>query len=47
MGLGDMRTPVTSSDGDDGQFGDNDSSANGSCDFLGTFDTETDVTILV
>jgi hypothetical protein len=38
-------TPVTSSDGDDGELGDDDGSADSGSDFLGGLDTETDVTL--
>jgi len=38
-------TPVTSSDGDDGELGDDDGGADGGCDFLGGLDTETNVTL--
>jgi hypothetical protein len=38
-------TPVTTSNGDDGQLGDNDSSSDSSGDFLGSLDTETDVAL--
>jgi hypothetical protein len=38
-------TPVTSSDGNDGELGDNDSGADGGRDFLRSLDTETDVTL--
>ena len=42
-GLGNVGSPVSSSDRDDGEFGNDDSSSDGSSDFLGTLDTETDV----
>ena len=45
MRLTEVGTPVTPSDGDDGELGDNDSGADGSCDFLGGLDTETDVAV--
>ena len=40
-------TPVTSSDWENAQLGDDDSSADGSGDFLGGLDTETNVTLRV
>ena len=40
-------TPVTSSNWDNGQLGDDNSSTDGSCDFLGGLDTETDVSLRV
>lgn len=43
--LTEVGTPVTSSDGDDGELGDDDGGADGSCDFLGGLDTETNVTL--
>ncbi len=39
-----MGTPITSTSGDDGEFRDDDGSSDGGSDFLGAFDTETDVT---
>ena len=45
MRLTEVGTPVTPSDGDDGELGDDDSGADGSCDFLGGLDTETDVAL--
>lgn len=38
-------TPISSSNWDNGQLGDDDSSTDGSCDFLGGLDTETDVSL--
>lgn len=38
-------TPVTATDGDNGELGDDDGSADGSCDFLGGLDAETDVAL--
>jgi hypothetical protein len=35
--------PVSATDRNDGEFGDDDSGADGGCDFLGGLDTETDV----
>ena len=40
-----LGTPVTSSDGDDGEFREGDSTTNCSCDFLCALDTQTNVTI--
>ena len=40
-------TPVTTTDGDDGQLGDDNSGADGSGDFLGGLDAETDVALRV
>jgi hypothetical protein len=45
--LTEVVTPVTSSDGDDGELGDDDGSADSGRDFLGGLDTETDVTLRV
>lgn len=47
MGLTKSRTPVTSSDGDDGELSEDDSTTDGGSDFLGALDTETDVTVEV
>ena len=38
-------TPVTSSDGENAELGDDDGSTDSSCDFLGGLDTETDVAL--
>ena len=38
-------TPVTTADGDDGELGDDDGSANGGRDFLGGLDTKTNVAL--
>jgi hypothetical protein len=43
--LSNVRTPVTSSDGDNGEFGGDDGTSDGGSDFLGTLDTETNVTV--
>jgi len=43
--LTEVGAPVTSSDGNDGELGDDDGGADGSCDFLGGLDTETDVSL--
>ena len=42
-----MVTPVTSSNGDDRQLGDDDGTSDGGSNFLGDLDTETDVTVKV
>lgn len=47
MRLSEVGTPVAAADGKNRQFGDDDSSANGSSDFLGGLDTETNVTVAV
>ena len=47
MWVSDTGTPVSSTDGDDAQFGEDHGSTDGSCDFLGAFDTETDMTIRI
>lgn len=41
--LSNVRTPVTSSDGDDGEFGGDDGTSDGGSDFLGALDSETNV----
>lgn len=38
-------TPVTAANGDNAELGDDDSRTDGSSDFLGGLDTETDVTL--
>lgn len=43
MGLGDVGTPVTPSDGYDGEFGGDDGTSDSGCYFFGALDTETDV----
>lgn len=43
MWLTEVGTPVTSSDWDDGELGDDDGGADGCGDFLGGLDAETDV----
>lgn len=45
MWLSNVRAPVTSSDGDDGEFGGDDGTSDGGSDFLGALDTETNVSI--
>ena len=47
MWLTKVGTPVASSDGEDGQLGDDDGCSDGGCDFLGGLDAETDVTLRV
>ena len=43
MRFRNMRTPVSSPDGNDREFGHNDSSSDSSSDFFGALDTESDV----
>lgn len=43
VGLSDVGTPVTATDGDDGELGGDDGTTDGGSDFLGALDTETDV----
>lgn len=43
--LTEVGTPVTSSDGDDGELGNDDGGADGGRDFLGGLDTETNVAL--
>ena len=45
--LTEVGTPVTTTDGHDGELGDDDGGADGSCDFLGGLDAETDVALAV
>ena len=45
MRLTEVGTPVASSDGDDGELGDDDGGTDGSGDFLGGLDAETDVAL--
>lgn len=40
-------TPVTPTDGNDGEFGEDDGATDGGSNFLGALDTETDVTVEV
>jgi hypothetical protein len=47
MWFSDTSTPVSSTNGDDTEFGEDHGAADGSCDFLGTFNSETDVAIAV
>lgn len=41
----EVGAPVTATDGDNAELGDDDGSANGGSDFLGGLDTETDVAL--
>ena len=45
MGFTELGTPVTSSDGDDGELCEDDGTTDGGCDFLRALDTQTDMTI--
>lgn len=45
VGLTQVVTPVTSSDWDDRQLGNDDTGSDGTCDFLSGLDTQTDVTV--
>ena len=47
QGVGETKvgTPVTAAHGDDAQLGDDDGGADGSSDFLGGLDAETDVAL--
>jgi len=45
--LSEVGAPVAATDGNDGQLGDDDGSADGGCDFLGGLDSETDVALRV
>lgn len=47
MDLSNLVTPVTTTDGDKVELGNDESALNGNLDFLGDLDTETDVTILI
>ena len=47
MRLTEVGTPVTTTDGDDGELGDDDGSADGGSDFLGGLDAETNVALAV
>ena len=47
MWLTKVGAPVASSDGKNGELGDNDSSTDSGCDFLGGFDAETDMALAV
>ena len=41
----EVGAPVTATNGDDAELGDDDGGADGSCDFLGGLDAETDVAL--
>jgi hypothetical protein len=43
--LTEVGAPVTSSDGDNAELGNDDGGADGGCDFLGGLDAETDVAL--
>lgn len=45
MGSTEVGAPVTTTDGDDAELGDNDGGTDGCSDFLGGLDTETDVAL--
>lgn len=45
VGLSELVTPVTTTNGDDGKFGEDDGTTDGGSDFLGALDTESDVSI--
>ena len=45
MGFTKLSAPVTSPDGDNGEFCEDDSTTNGCCDFLRALDTQTDMAI--
>lgn len=47
MGLSELVAPVSSADGDDGDFGGDDGTTDGGGDFLGALDSESDVTVVV
>eukprot|EP00128_Syssomonas_multiformis_P001105 Colp12_sorted_trinity150504_noHs@353 len=47
VGLADLVTPVSTANGDNGELGKNDGTTDGSGDFLGALNTETDVAIEV
>ena len=47
MGKTQVCTPVTTANGQNTQLGDDDGSTDGSCDFLGGLDTETNVSLRV
>ena len=47
MRLTESSTPVTPSDGNNGELGEDDSTTDSGGDFLGALDTETDVTVKV
>jgi hypothetical protein len=45
VGVSEVGTPVTTTDGENGELGNDDGSTDGSRDLLGGLDTETDVTL--
>lgn len=45
MGSTEVGAPVSATDWDDGELGDDDGGADGGCDFLGGLDAESDVTL--
>merc|ERR1719323_478490 len=47
VGTTNLVTPEPSSDGDDAQFGQDNGATNGGGNFFGTFDTKSDVTVVV
>ena len=47
MGTTDLVTPETTSDGDDGELGEDDGAADGGGDLLGTLDTKANMTIVI
>jgi len=47
VGLSELTTPVSTTNRDDSELGSNDGTTNGSGDFAGALDTETDVTIVI
>jgi hypothetical protein len=47
VNITDLVTPITSSDWDKGELGSNEGTLDGDLDFLGSLDTETDVTVHV
>jgi len=47
VGLADLVTPVTTTDGDNGELGGDDGATDGGGDFLGALDSEANVTVVV
>jgi hypothetical protein len=47
VGLADLVTPVSTTDWDNRQLGQNDGTTDGSCDFLAALDTQADVAVAV
>ena len=47
MWLSDTATPISSANGNDTEFGKDHGAANGSCDFLGALNAETNVAVAV